>query len=746
MRSLLIISAFIAHAAIAASVSFPPAISPEQPASDRVFGAAAGNQHTLAIASNGQIGFAVWLDQRRGATDLYGSRVGTDGVSLDPLGILIATGVTGGSVVWNGTSFVVISERGSDKTFSFVTPDGIIIDHKTMLILYNQFAATLGSGPDARILFVGYGEATILDSQANLVMAGVQLVMPPFESLRVAGSGGSEFLILHTMPVPGRHLFADRIDRDGKFLGTADTGLDLSVTGTTLALAGGPDEYLLVSRGRDDREVIWAHLDHNGVAKGVNHFAAYDATLRVSYPPAKPAITRELNSYGIAWTTSEQDGSGRTWWALQPAIGDTPEVPPVAIFNWTGTGYGVTLADVGSSRVIVTDVLRSAQSTSIDPVVTTSVNTSHPTLASTATSQTTPQVASSANGYALIWNEFGPDGSSHLYLRRFSQALSGGPLELAPIEVASDTGGHAIKASIAASGATYVIAWSNSSTLLGDDYVVRRFSATTGGWLDAQPVPLVNAKELVLGSNGDGALAVYTVNCPSQDRCLRARAIATDSGAPLRSNETVPAGIKAYGISIASNGHDYLIAFNDNICLFPCDVPFPSRIVAQRLAADGKPIDRAPFVIDDTPNTFPVLSSVAWYGNYAVSWARNGSILGSHVSSNGVTDPAREIMVRPSILLSQHLVANGAGLLLLTTEQTGDVDTTSGVAVDPQSLHAIGEPALLVTDQPPNATVSAAALPTGVVIAYDRVEQAAANVGRVFMRAFGSIIRRRAAR
>jgi hypothetical protein len=340
-----------------------------------------------------------------------------------------------------------------------------------------------------------------------------------------------------------------------------------------------------------------------------------------------------------------------------------------------------------------------------------------------------------------MWNEFGPDGSSHLYLRQFPPASSD-----APIEVASDPSGHAIKAKIAASGDTYVMAFATSSALSGDNYALRRFSATNG-WLDAEPVPLANAKDLVLGANSDGALAVYTVAC-YLERCLRARTISRDPGAPLLSSEAVPANIRAYQLSIASNGRDYLIAFNDNACAPPwCNNYQSSNIVALRLGEDGRALDSRQLVLDGT-NSITGPTSIVWTGsNYAVSWARNSSIVASHVSSSGLTDAGREILPRPSMLLSQKLVASGAGLLLLTTQQTVDgVTWTSGVAVDPQSLLATGESSLLIVDQPSNGSVSAAALPTGLALAYDRVEQAAANVARVFTRTFGTIGRHRAAR
>ncbi|MGA8808469.1 MAG: hypothetical protein WB973_11380, partial [Thermoanaerobaculia bacterium] len=258
MRPLFLILAVIAQSAAAAT--FPPAAVSEQPVSGRVFGPAAGNQQSLAIATDGNIGFVVWVDQRRGTSDLYGSRIDANGVSLDPLGILIAPGATGGTVIWSGRQFIAVSERGSEKTFSFLT-DGDITGRKTMTLLSTSVAATMGSGPDARILFIGLGKATIVNSDANIVAENVQLAMPSSQPLAVAAAGGNDFLIVHPNLSPGHELFADRIDRDGNFLGTTDTGLDLNIIGSTLALAGGSDGYLLAGRGSSEREILIAHLD-----------------------------------------------------------------------------------------------------------------------------------------------------------------------------------------------------------------------------------------------------------------------------------------------------------------------------------------------------------------------------------------------------------------------------------------------------------------------------------------------------
>ncbi len=741
MRTLLIAAAFIAHTATAA-VTFPPPLLPEQAVSQRTFGPAACTQQTAAVSSNGQIAFAVWFDYRGLSVDtfsygsypdLYGSRISADGVSLDPAGILIARRVTGGSVFWNGTAFVVISELYGDKTFSFVSPEGSI-DRKSTGKLHGQFAAILGSGPSARILFAGGGLATVLDSQANVVMADVQLFAHSFTFYAAAGSG-SEFLILYS--TDGKGMRADRVGRDGKFLGSADTGLVWSQTGGVMTLAGGPDEYLLASRGSSLREEFLAHLDRNGVKKSIGRFAPHDSTLRFS---GEPAVLFDGDGYQIAWTTSEADGSAHTWLAGEPAGNGTPALPLVQLLAWTGTGYGTVMTTIGSTRVVVSDAFRSGVSTSVDPIVIAGKGSA--VLSTTASLQAAPQAASSGNAYATIWNEYGPDGSNHLFLRRFSQASSGAPLDAAPIEVASDPDGQTMHANIAAAGDTYVIAWAG---LRARNYVVRRLSATTGHWLDEAPVPLANAEELVLGSNGEGVLAVYAGACPDHGLCLRVRTIFTDSGAPLRTNETAPAGSPAYDLAIASNGHDYLLTWNDNYCQPPtCDTPSPSHLLALRLRADGSAIDQAPAILNTVDfDVYP--SSVAWTGSrYVVSWTDDysASIVGLHVSAGGGTDSVRQI-AHPSQILSQRLFASGGNLLLLT----GDGVTTWGVAVDPESLAATGESTVLVTGQPPYPTFSAAALPGGgVVTAYERIDPAANNVSRVFTRVFGSIQRRRAAR
>jgi len=731
MRPLVPLLVLLAHAVAAANL--PPAVTPEQPVSDRVFISAAGDQRTLGIATDGHLGFAVWLDGRRGRADLFGSRIDANGVALDPLGIFISTNTSAGSVIWSGSQFVVASSQGKDTTFTFVATDGTITARKTMQLLSMQFAATMGSGPDARFLFVGLGKATIVDSNANIVMANIQLAMPSSPSLAVAGGNGNEFLILHTNEeAVTHHLYADRLDRDGRFLGTADTGIDINVIGSSLGLAGGSDGYLLVGRGLLYREIIVAHLDRNGVMTSQRTLVPFQAGLRVSInPDAKPSVLRDGDHYEVVWTTSDADGSAHTWRVIEPAAGFS-DTDPVPILDWTGSGYGTVIAKIADQPVVVTDAFRAGVSTNVDPVATPIGNA----LSSTATQQTMPQVAVSGNEYAVLWNEFGPDGSAHLYLRRFAGSSRG-----AIVEVASNTDGKAITGRIAAASGTYVIAWTTAAYDTATNYMVRRMSASTGEWLDPDPVPLANAYELVLAANHDSVLAAYAVPCGY--RCLRAREIATDTAATFGAGEMIiPGTDTANQLSMASNGNDYLIAWNDSFCEYPCHVDPLPRLLAQRLGADGRALGTKPIVIDDT-HSYEAYPSVAWTGStYAVSWAEDAVTAGRHINASGLPDAIRTILPQST---APNLIAAGNSLLLFFPSQTGDVRNTMGVAVDPQTLVAAGEPSLLVSDQPYGGTAAAASLPNGFVLAYDRLDVDGGNVGSVFTRVYGEPSRRRAA-
>lgn len=526
----------------------------------------------------------------------------------------------------------------------------------------------------------------------------------------------------------------------------SDSGLSLAELGTTTAIAGGSDGYLLVARGSTKQAVIAYHLGPTGLYTGVKEtLEPFDSTLRNGYAlPAPANVVREGTRYVVVWTTSQANGNAYAAVAEVPASGGAPVVQRIG--EWSGIGYGIVYASAGAQRLAISDRFRDGAATSIDPFVQTlgtsldDASSPH-LLASSATLQRAPQIAATAGNYAVTWNELGPDGAGHLYIRRFS--LAGVPLDSSAIEVAPINLPLPPVIRLAAGGTTYVVAWSAASFGAPVQFFLRRLSATTGAWLDATPVPVAVAYDLVLSSNGHDALAAYTV----RDLGLRTRPIALDPGPPLPSPEIVTNQFFVSQLAIATNGTDYLFAWIDPACPFWswCDVISAYDVLALRVRSDGTPLDSGPYVLES--KSYSGLPSVAWgNGRYVVGWMDTNFHL-AQITPGGEVN-RREIsysLGHSDGTAVQRVAASGGAVVLLARRMIAAGLTTWLEALIPDGDSA---PAPLTTliDEAEADTVAAAPIPGGIALAYIHGDPDGGNAARVFSRSSASAARRRAAR
>ena len=103
------------------------------------------SQNNSAIAFDGYNYLIVWQDDRNGSYDIYGSRVGLNGVVQDPAGIVISTGngdQINPSIAFDGSSYIVVWEdhrqMPSDIQGAIVNTSGVVVD---------TFIATAQPGP-----------------------------------------------------------------------------------------------------------------------------------------------------------------------------------------------------------------------------------------------------------------------------------------------------------------------------------------------------------------------------------------------------------------------------------------------------------------------------------------------------------------------------------------------------------------------------------------------------------------------
>ncbi len=97
---------------------------------------AAKAQEQPSVASDGSIYLTVWGDHRNGSSDIYGARVDTNGTVLDPDGIAVSLATadqTTPSLAWNGTDFLLAwadtrQGAGNDIYAARVSSDGVVLD------------------------------------------------------------------------------------------------------------------------------------------------------------------------------------------------------------------------------------------------------------------------------------------------------------------------------------------------------------------------------------------------------------------------------------------------------------------------------------------------------------------------------------------------------------------------------------------------------------------------------------------
>jgi hypothetical protein len=732
----------IAATLLVACQSFAATIfsAPEQPVFDRlVLGGAANYQKTLGIASNGQIGLAIWLDDRRGnVPEVYGSRLDASGTPLDPLGILLPANAA--NVAWNGNAFVV----AGGGTLTFVGADGTILGQKSLGNGYSLIA-TSGSGAAIRMFFNTGNRGAITDGVGNVIASGIELWPSNLAGvyLRFAGGSNSDFLVFYTWQ--GADYQVSRIDASGQRLSSSDSGIAFVAAPIVHVVAGDADGYLLAAMGPNNTGVTAYHLDRSGVVSGTEALDFRGGFYSAVNMPL--SVIRGSQGYTVAWTTIEGSIARANVARVQPAGGAS--VRQTA--QWNGVAYGAFVALAAGRDLFVFDAFRQGSSTSLDPLVQSMSEslgdeTAPQPVATTAATQRIPQVASSGTGYAVLWNESGPDGSVHLFLRRFSDGAV--PLDAAPFEVASYAVpveyGATIDARIAATAGTYVVAWADVSVGGSSPLFVRRLSASTGLWLDDAPVPLAIGTLNTLGSNGTTALVVYTADA-SGGYTARARSIAMDPGPPLSSTEWPLPSVRLIEPTIASNGHDYLMVFDGNHCLGigDCDVIIAYHMLGLRLSAEGRPLDLEPLVLDAAVGQ-PTKPSVAWTGKrYVAGWESLGILTAAHVSSDGVvTDAGHAVLDAEGIVLSEQIAASGGQLFLTWTSKRNQDGTAFIRQIDPDSLNPAGDATTVAAG---SNMITGAAVPGGFVAAYDRIDAPGGNVPRVFSRIIlGSSARRRA--
>ncbi|MDH5186581.1 MAG: T9SS type A sorting domain-containing protein [candidate division WOR-3 bacterium] len=193
------------------------------------------------VAFDGINYFVVWEDRRTSPRSIYGARINTDGIVLDPDGIEICTTSVGNkylpSVVWAGANyFVVWQDRRFDEDIfgARVTNEGIILDPDGILLSLGTNKQTQPQmafdGTNYLVVWGDYrsGYSDIYGARVNSTGAildptGIPISTAPYDQRnpRIVFGSNYYFVVWDDTRIGNYDIYGARVNSDGVVLDTA---------------------------------------------------------------------------------------------------------------------------------------------------------------------------------------------------------------------------------------------------------------------------------------------------------------------------------------------------------------------------------------------------------------------------------------------------------------------------------------------------------------------------------------------
>ena len=205
--------------------------------------AATGDENYLAIVFDGTNYLVVWRDERNGAyTDIYGARVSTSGIVLDPDGIAISTAPGhqyAPAVAFDGTNYMVVwydEHTGSyyDVYCARVTTSGVLLDPTGIAVStgpnYQGYPAIAFDGIDYVVVWQDFRTGTydvygcrVATNGAVLDPAGIPIsTAASYQGFPAIAFDGTNCMVVWQDNRKGSYdIYAARLDRTGVVLDPA---------------------------------------------------------------------------------------------------------------------------------------------------------------------------------------------------------------------------------------------------------------------------------------------------------------------------------------------------------------------------------------------------------------------------------------------------------------------------------------------------------------------------------------------
>ncbi len=625
------------------------------------------------VAFNGSEHLVVWRNARGGLYELYGARISSAGVLLDPAGIALASGpghAATPAVASNGTSFFVVwnDDRGGTwNTYGahvsaageVSPPGGKPIPTSQNFQLSPKVAS---NGGDFLVTWQVYGADGHWDiygrrfSSTGVPLDAVDLPIVAVPNLdeqgAVVASNGTHYLVGWIDVRDGYpRIYATRVSNAGQVVD--GTGFPVSIANvgqSSPTVASNGVDFLMAwldNRSGVTRDLYATRITAAGaVVDGTGLVLSANTTQYES----QPAVAAYGTDFFATWMLWDADVTGARQILGSRVLGSGPSVDAVvdtsslAFSPSQGNCENPKVTGSTSSYFLAWQCTDSGV-TAIHDAWVSLAGTITPgaglPLATTTLHQTEAAIASNEDNYLVVWTETTPS-AMHIYGTRVS--LQGGVLDTSGLLIGTALRERGSPA-VASNGQDYLVSWSDFRDVNWDIYGARVLGSgpsasavlDSGGFAISTDEAVQN--EPAVASHGSDYLVIWRQAVEERGDLYGARVTSTGgvldtSGIAIATNP-----VEHYSPKVASNTSNYLVVWAEEH-----EGTTSWDIVGARVSLEGVLVDPGGFLISDASMEQYAPSVASDGSGYFVAWAdyRSGNtdIYGARVTDGGVVlDP-----------------------------------------------------------------------------------------------------------
>ncbi len=706
-------------------------LGPERPIAPPAFGPAYGTQYPHELATDGTDFLAVWT----GIDGVYAAALDEQGVArpTPPHPLFAGYNVR---VSWEGDAYVLAWSDGQRTLLARMSRDAQLIS-APMLIAEDASPAAIASSGDRTLVIIAAPQNTtgiLLGANGEVVQKDIALptATRPYAVSVTATAGGFVVATVETTYSPSPVHAAATIARATRI--SADGVLQHSVK----LIEGLPHNVNSIDVASDGERVGIAFVARRNTIHGPQRLFAFTVegrTLGVTaHDPRQvagddPQVVRVSGGFAAGLLETRENAP-----LILLTIPFAADERHVTQLGSSAPGADLRMATNGRRVLSVWRDYRFSPpweystmnmfGVALDATATLPQTAVVP-VAISAVAQARPVIASAGEASLVAWMDLTKTVKGNVVVRRVD--ARGNALDRRPVTIATDVDASQRPVAVF-TGQVWIVAWHVVTNGSGGARSYMRRIARDGTILDAEPVDLGVNRVGAAASNGTVTLM------PADKSLLRFSPAGERLG-------TVALPEFAYGGSLATNGREFLMAWNEGSDWWQFPSPNRLDVRAIRLDATGHPMDTAPIDV--------AMSAANEVGPVVASNGTDFLVAYAHDDRQTYTIRAKRVL-RTGVLAD--FTAADAGSLVGRGEQFFSVTGRDGgyLAAFARPLaqgKGVVESAAL--DQRGAATDEPVTLATSVRwslwvavaeswVAYVRAEPALANIDRVFVRTVGA--------